>query len=272
MKQFLSTFTVIFTLVAITISSCKKEEPDTETQSAMDNNISETEFTNIMPTVNNLAIKENGIKSMRDDGTRGARPTITVDPADTLNGFPVTMIIDYGTIGIVDSIDGKTRKGIIRCLFSEKWRNVGAYAKITLENYSVNGILYTADSIKLTHSALYGFTHQIFKGKCTAPNFTIHWEGTRVLTHTSGYGDLDPYNDVFSLSGNASGITRGGKSYTVNITVPIVKRTSCSWAESGRLDLTPSGLDTRTVDFGNGVCDNIATLIIKGNSFNFTMN
>jgi len=112
----------------------------------------------------------------------------------------------------------------------------------------------------------------VFKGKCVNPSWSLQWEALRTYTQTAGVGDENPFNDVFSLTGHASGVNREGKSYTVNITQPIVKRTSCSWIESGRMDITPEGLNTRTVDFGNGNCDNQASLIIAGNTFTFTMN
>src|ERR1044072_7118803 len=98
MKRILLASAVIVTVMGVTFTSCKKEKPDTETQSAVDNSICETEFSKAMTTVNGFAIKENGIKGMLDaSSAMSGNPTITVDPADTLDGFPVTMTIDYGT-------------------------------------------------------------------------------------------------------------------------------------------------------------------------------
>ncbi len=274
MKRIFLASAILFAVMSVTFTSCKKTTPDTETVSATDNNICETEFTKSMSTVNGFAIKENGIKSMMDRANlrSGGGPTITVDPADTLDGFPITMTIDYGTTGIPDSVDGKSRKGQIICVFYNSWHIVGASVKVTLNNYSVNGITYACDSMRITHSGTHAFTHQTFKGKCISSDWNLQWEALRTFTQTGGIGDLNPMNDVFSLTGNASGVNREGKSYTVNITQPIVKRTSCSWIESGRMDLTPEGLAVRTVDFGNGNCDNKATLTINGNVFTFSMN
>ncbi|MDQ3046156.1 MAG: hypothetical protein M3R27_01310 [Bacteroidota bacterium] len=267
MKRIFSTMLFV-TAIAITFNACKKEEPDTETQSAVDNSLCEGEFTRVMNTVNSFGINEQGVKSM----SRSASPTITIDPADTLDGFPVTMIVDYGT-GTTDSVDGKTRKGQMICVFSDNWTNVGAKIKINLVNYSVNGVAYAVDSVKLTHNATFAFTTDVFKGVCTNPSWTLEWACNRTFTQLSGMGTPENvYDDVFQLTGNASGVTREGKGYTVSIQSPIVRRTSCTWIESGRLDLTPDGLATRTVDFGNGTCDNQATLTINGNSFTFTMN
>lgn len=266
MKNIYLAASILITAITVTFTSCKKETPDTETQSAVDNNICETEFSKSMTTINSFAIKENGIKSMLSGRSSG--PVVTTD---TTNGFPRTMTIDYGT-GVYDSIDHKTRKGQIICYFSNYWRYVNSFVKVNLINYSVNGNTYACDSMKITHSGTNAYTHQVFKGKCTNANWSLQWETLRTFEQTAGAGDLDPYNDVFKLNGNSSGVNRDGKSYTVNVTSPIVKRSSCSWVESGRLDITPQGLAVRTVDYGNGTCDNQATLTINGNTFTFTMN
>jgi len=273
MKRIFLASALAVTVIAVTFNSCKKVEPDTETQSAVDNNICETEFTKSMSTVNSFAIKENGIKSLLDyKNGRSSGPTVTVDPADTLDGFPVTMVIDYGTTGIIDSIDHKVRKGTITCVFSNYWHIVGSYVKVNLDNFTVNGVTYACDSMKVTHSATNAFQHQVFEGKCMNASWNLEWSALRTYTQTAGAGDFDPYNDVFSLTGNANGVNREGKAYEVHIASPIVKRSSCSWIESGRLDLTPEGLATRSIDFGTGNCDNQATLIINGNTFTFSMN
>jgi hypothetical protein len=277
MKRILFASAIAVTVIGVTFTSCKKETPDTETQSAVDNNICEAEFGKSMTTINGFAIKENGIKTMMDAAeVMSGSPTIIVDPADTLDGFPVTMTVDYGNApGIQDAVDGKFRSGKIVCVFSDNWRNIGSYVNVTLVNYMVEGSTYGCDSMKITHDAANGFTHQIFKGRCSNPSWanTLQWEGVRTFNQTAGVGTpLDPMDDVYSLTGNATGVNREGKGYTVSISVPVVKSTACSWIQSGRVDITPDGLATRTVDYGNGICDPQATLTINGNTFTFTMN
>jgi translation initiation factor 1 (eIF-1/SUI1) len=281
MKRILVASAVIVALTGLTFTSCKKETPDTETQSAVDNNICETEFGKSMTTINGFAIKENGIKTMMTAAEALAgSPTIIVDPADTLDGFPVTMTIDYGSApGIQDAVDGKYRSGKVICVFSDNWTNVGSYVRVTLVNYISGGASYSCDSMRITHTATSTFSHQIFKGRCssTAWSGILQWEGIRTFNSTQTGGTATPTDftdDVhkYTITGNASGVNRDGKAYTVNVSVPIVKRTSCSWIESGRVDITPEGLATRTVDYGSGVCDAQATLTINGNTFTFNMN
>ncbi|MCX6296309.1 MAG: hypothetical protein NTX97_09610 [Bacteroidetes bacterium] len=274
MKRILfSSLLLVSAVAAITLNSCKKEKPDTETQSAIDNSVCEGEFTGRMGVINGFAIKEQGVKSVMS-----ASPLIEIDPADTLNGFPVTMTLNYGTVGIVDSIDGKTRMGKVQATFDRSWDAMGAVVTVKLINYYVKNpgassfVQYACDSMMIIHNSLYSFTNNIIGGKCIGSGWNLEWACTRTLTQTAGTGDLNPYNDVFSFTGSATGKNRDGKNYTVNVVTPVVKRVSCSWIESGRIDLIPEGLATRTVDYGTGVCDNQATLTINGNTFAFTMN
>jgi len=261
---------------ALTLNSCKKEEPDTETQSAIDNSVCEGEFTTRMGVINSFAIKEQGVKGMMS--VSSSQPTVIINPADTLDGFPVTMILDYGTVGITDSLDGKTRKGQIKCIFTESWDTVGANIIVKLIDYYVknsgtaNFVQYDCDSMMIVRNATYSYSHNIIGGKCIAPSWNLLWSCNRTMTQVAGTGNLNPYDDVFEFTGNATGKNRAGKNYVVNVTVPVEKKSICNWITKGRIDLTPEGLATRMVDYGTGTCDNQATLTINGNTFQFTMN
>jgi hypothetical protein len=251
---------------------CKKEESDTETQSAVDNSICEGEFMRIMPTVNSIAITESGVKRLgapsNGNTTSATCPMITVTNP---NQFPgATLTIDYGT-GCVDSTDGKTRRGSISAVFSDSWDSVGCVITISLNNFYVNNIHYEG-TVKLTRNSLYSFTTDVLNGKCTTTSWVIDWASTRTVSQTAGMSTTNPSDDVFSISGNANGVNRNGLAYTVNITQDLIKAQNCAHISKGVLELTPSGKATRTVDFGDGTCDNQATLTINGNTFTFTMN
>lgn len=260
--------------VAIVLHACKKEETDTETQSAVDNSICEGEFSRIMPTVNSIAIDETGVHKLGGSGSghsvTSTCPAIVINPADTLDGFPVTLTLDYGA-GCLDSTDNKTRKGKLEATFSQPFDQVGCVITITLVDYYVDNIHYEG-TVTVTRNAAHSFTTTVANGKCSNPSWTLTWESTRTLTQSEGTSTISPTDDVFIMTGNASGVNREGRAYTVNITKQLTKRQTCAWIESGTIELTPEGLATRTVDFGSlGQCDNQATLTINGNSFDFTL-
>ncbi len=273
-RIFLSTLLLSAGFLSLTLSSCKKETPDTETQASVDNAVCEGEFNSRIQVINSIAINQPGVKDNRTSG-----PIVTVDPADTLNGFPITMNIDYGTLGIEDSIDHKVRKGKMIVRFDASWHTLGAIAVVKLVDYYVakstgaNFVMYSADSIILTHMTAGSFTQNVIGGKCISSDFNLEWSSDRTVTQTEGIlTTSNPYDDVFSAAGSSKGKDRNGKSYSVNITSPIVKRASCSWIEKGTLDLTPEGLPVRTVNYGDGACDSKASITIDGNTFTFNMN
>ena len=258
-------------IISLMFNSCKKETPDTETQSSVDNSICEGEFNNFLSVINGYARNQQGLK-----GNRTVGPSVTV--SDTTH-FPVTMTIDYGTTGIIDTIDNKVRKGQIVASFSNKWHISGTTATVKLVNYFVantsggNFVQYNADSIMIKRTDSIVFTNAIINGTVVSPaGWSLKWASTRTMTQTGGYSTITFGDDVFSATGNSTGTDRNGKTYTVTLKNPIVKRSSCAWIESGSLDLTPDGLSVRTVDYGTGTCDNKVTLVINGNTFTFSLN
>ena len=220
-------------MVCTVFYSCKKEEPDTEAQSAIDNSICEGEFTRIGPVINEYAINQQGIRS--------GCPAVT---ADTILR---TMEFDYGTAGCQDT-DEKQRKGKITAKFSGKWNTVNSTVTIKLQNYQVENRYYACDSIVIKRNSSISYTTSIIRGKCWTNDWNLEWAGTRTMTQIGGAGDLIADNDIFEFSGNANGRNRKGKTYTVTISIPIQKKASCKWIDKGRLDLTPEGLAARTID------------------------
>jgi hypothetical protein len=121
-KYFTIAAALTLTAIAVVVYSCKRDEIDTETLSATDNSLCEAEFTRIFPEVNSLAINEEGVQRNGIPPIfQSLCPRDSVDPADTLDGFPVTLYMDYGT-GCAGT-DGKVRKGMIRAVFYQSWDN-----------------------------------------------------------------------------------------------------------------------------------------------------
>jgi hypothetical protein len=268
---------ILFTALAVTAfvftNGCKKDQVDTETTSATDNNICEGEFMRLLPTVNKIAIDESGVHRLGWQGGNSVQandPSVTVP--DSLNQYPRHMIIDYGT-GITDAVDGKVRKGKIRALVSLPWDSVGSVITMTLDTFYVGAIQYQG-TITLTRTATDAFTMTVTDGKCTKNTgdpWTILFACTRNFVFTSG-ANSSTATQIVSITGTNTGTDRNGKNWTAEITSPIIRDLSCSWINKGTMTLTPEGLAVRTIDFGDGTCDNKGTITIDGNTFEFTMN
>ena len=274
-----SLFTAFALSLAVIIHSCKKDEPDTETTSSTDNTICEGEFSRIFPQTNGIAVGDSGVQKgiflpVPDNGC----PDHWIDPADTI--FPVTMWIQYGTdtngdgysdIGCVCN-DGKVRKGIIKADFSQPWNSNGANVTMYLDSfggYWVNGIQYEG-VVSVTKNSPTSFTQTVTNGECWSPSWSILWNSTRTMTVNIGDPN-NPNDDISTISGTAHGTDRNGKDFSVDINTPLVREMGCRWITKGNMTLKLQGKKDRTIDFGDGTCDNKATVTIDGNSFEFAL-
>ena len=84
----------------------------------------------------------------------------------------------------------------------------------------------------------------------------ISESGTKTVGFTFGE---DLQSSTFSLDGNWT-IEADGNTYAVEIVETLEGNLSCEYLTSGSMIVTKNGLDI-VVDFGNGECDNKATLI-----------
>lgn len=260
---------LFLSLLILVLGSCKRDELDTETVSTTDNALCESEFLRIFPEANGIAIDEEGLQRVPVSGNLlSLCPIDSITPADTLDGFPVTLHMNYGT-GCVGT-DGKTRKGMIHCEFKNSWDGVNDTVLITLDNYYVNDIHYEGN-IQVIKSGN-SFTQRVTNGRCTKSDWEILWASTRTCTWVAGQNTTtDPNDDVFEFTGNANGTNREGKTFEVNITSPLVRSKTCTWITKGIMTIIPEGRAEREVDFGDGTCDNQATLTINGNKFQFNL-
>jgi hypothetical protein len=276
MKRFLSPTLLSLTTLAISgiclLNSCEKENPaDTETTTATDNNLCEGEFLRMLPTVNKIAIDDPGVHRLGygSGNTVQSCPTVSVN---TPNQFPLIMTIDYGT-GCTDATDGKVRAGRIICEISNGWDSTGTVTTMTLDSFFVNSIHFEG-SLTLTRLGSDTWRKVVANGKCSKTG-TEPWEILFASDHTITFNagaNNSSQAAIITTTGTNSGTDRKGKTWTSNITSPIIRDMSCSWLTQGTVEITPQSMSTRKVDFGTGTCDNRGTITIDGNSFEFTMN
>lgn len=271
----------------VILNSCKKKtEVDNETQSVVDNALCEQQFMSIQPVVNDKGINEKGLSNRTSSVTceswniLGAiggtnTPNVALDTiVNATTGLfqngPVTFEIDYGTTGCVGA-DGVYRTGKIQITTSSKWSKFNSSVTVNLINYKANLITYSGQIIISRPNAT-TITTQVINGHCTDGSWNIDWEGTKTLTQISGANTPNIHaDDVFTITGNSSGKNREGRTFTTAITSPLVKKANCKYISSGTLELTPDGFKTRTVDFGNGVCDDDATFTVNGQTVAFKL-
>lgn len=303
MKQIILKTLFALSTISIVLYACNKDkpEPDTDTQSSVDNSIAEAEFMQIFNEVNNIGIGEEGVNKTagicyaNNVGCNGC-VDVTMNPCwtDTLP-FPLTVTLDFGTVGCM-GCDGKTRKGKLIVVFDDRWKNENAVATVTPQDYYVNGNQVTG-KITITNLTPGGIdtTSATNKPKVnikvndgTSTGYativtstgTIKWNADKTYEQIEGHMTAsDPTDDVFTGFGAADGVNRKGRSFTVTVLEAnkLRKATNCKWVEDGILELIPEQLATRVIDFaypnnqGSGDCDDQAQITVNDNTLIFTM-
>jgi hypothetical protein len=135
--------------------------------------------------------------------------------------------------------------------------------------YEVSGRTF-GGKVTLTKTSSSDFTQVVTGGKTSAPGWNVLWNSNRVIM----LDELDPlneYDDYSLIHGTGEGTNRNGKEFSVEIAAPLRREASCRWVSSGTLNIRIKDKKDRSVDYGNGDCDNKAEVTIDGTPFEFTL-
>lgn len=266
---------VLFSMYSCTKNTSSSSNSDNETQTATDNAFAQSTSSDAVAMSSES--EDNGMVGTITDSTLGlmfnAHVSITLNVATS----PKVLTIDFGSSDAL-CFDGKTRRGKVIVNFTGFYRDSGSNHTITFDNYYVND------------NKVDGSITVVNNGHNTAGNLTFSVKSMLTITDTAGNkltynGDLTREwvagettnglrgwtDDVYSITGSSSGTTFIGTQFSSNITSALIVALNCKWIEKGTIEFKPAGKLTRTIDFGNGDCDNIATVTIAGISFNILL-
>jgi hypothetical protein len=77
-------------------------------------------------------------------------------------------------------------------------------------------------------------------------------------------------DDEYTITGNGSGINRKGNAYTLTIQNPLIVKMACKYITQGIIEFVNSK-KTLEIDYGNGSCDDDATITINGVTYNIKL-
>jgi len=77
-------------------------------------------------------------------------------------------------------------------------------------------------------------------------------------------------DDTWRIEGTWAGKTRDGVSWSATCNHALVKKATCDWFDSRTLVVTSEGV-SKTIDFGDGTCDDKATLTIGDHTTNIKL-
>jgi hypothetical protein len=272
----------IVALTFISLASCKKDKTDeTEFETtfslASSQGISENLSQDAQEVLNEAAVANNFSGSGFVAGIEGTTgilscATITVTP---LIGFPKNIVIDFGTTGCT-SPNGGFRRGKILVNLTDSLRRSGSIATMNFDNYTV-GIYKKEGTITWTNTSTAtakSWNRVCVNGKITNTtnnNFWLH-SGTQNIVQTAGAATpLVLTDDEFSITGNRTVTNENGRTRTGTVLTALQKKTICDNIDKGTYRIEGPN-HYAIIDYGNGACDNQATISIDGRpARNFTL-
>lgn len=239
---------------------------DGEIITTVDHSFTSSEFASIANLID--------FQARSDSSLLGEEPTssgfycpganITITSTGTARA---TVQVDFGAG--TNCLDGRTRAGRLVAEFNGLWRNPGSTVVTTPDGYSVEGyaffFVHTTTVNAPDASGNANWTTVVTDAELINPGdgSRINWEGTRTTTWIEGDDTFTLDDNVYEITGSASGTARSLRTFTTETTSPLRVELSCPTPVSGTYTISPDSLQTRTIDYGEGACDNVAVLRIN---------
>ena len=195
-------------------------------------------------------------------GSFGSCPAVSVNFMTT----PFSISLDWGT-GCLYS-DGITRSGTIVMTLSGLMSEKNSVATMKIENYIADGKKISGTT-KITYLGLNTGNNWprysiVSEGKIEFPDKgVVTFKSESVRLQAEGTKTTSITDDVWRTEiQSASGVNKDGTKWTGKTTKVMIKKGDCKWYNSGTFVITPENGDVKTIDFGDGTCDNKATLKI----------
>lgn len=262
----LSVWIAFVLLLSLAACSNRKSVRESFQTSTEDNAAAELESSVIVDALNATA-RQGGQKT---DSLGAWLPSCATATLDTTVS-PRTLVIDFGSTNcLCSNWDNKNRRGKLIATWTGRYRDAGTVITHRSENYYVDN-----NKLVWNHSATnngpgsngnYTFTVKAENCSYETTDGTITWNSTRTREWTQGYSTLTPNDDVYVITGSASGKNRQGDDYTISIEEGLKKIIGCKWFVSGKMTLTSDSKE-RKLDYGDGTCDNKATLTYNNKDY-----
>lgn len=271
LKNKIAGYLMIAAIAGITFTACRKEkeiikEDDSDTAAAADNSIAEGAFNDVTNMADQAA--DGNLTSYRNanggEGLLSTCATVTNDTSIT----PHLLTIDFGSTNCLCK-DGRYRRGKVLIAYDGHYKDTGHTHTITFMDYFVddNQILgqKTVTNNGKNTAGNITFTVNV-DGKVIKANGggTVTWKSVRTREWIAGYNTPVWNDDIYLISGSATGTSAAGINFTITIIKDLRKEIGCRHFVSGQLSLAPDNKPLRLIDYGNGACDNEATVTING--------
>lgn len=275
------TMLVLLSAASLLFTSCEKDDSNNISNkqpsfsAVTDNAIAEGIFADVFNQSGKASKDAEEATSNKNlKGVLTGCPTITISPFDLT--WPKNITVDFGSTNCLGT-DGHNRRGIIHIHATNTWHTPGSVTTITFTDYyiddhRVEGTEIITNTGRNIQNNLV-FTADVQNAKITKPDNTfIMWNSLRQQEWTEGEPSiLNPYDDVYMVTGNVTGVSSGGENYTIYVLTPLNILVGCQWIRAGIIEINIQGLPSITVDYGSGVCDGYCEATVNGVSYPIIM-
>ncbi len=258
----------------IALNSCNKEKTDTDFTTANNQALADETYND----VNNVSdeASQTGSVSYKDNDANSLLSGCAIVTRDTVSAIRSTTI-DFGT-GCT-GIDGKTRKGKIMISYNGPYRQEGTTITVMFEDFFVNDNQVlgtkTIHNDGLNGAGNPSFTINVQGQIILANNLgTIVWTSARIREWIAGVSSPSRDDDQYSITGSANGTDAGGNEFTATIVDALIRNLAPTCRRhfvKGNVLIQRSGKPDKSIDFGNGDCDNQAVVTVNGTSHIITL-
>jgi len=192
------------------------------------------------------------------DGKGNGCAEVTVDPED--KSFPRTVTIDFGADGCLGP-NGRLRRGKIIVTQNDSLPLDGSVRTATFEDFFIDNVQLEGSKTLTNNGAdengFPSFTREVMLSITYPSDSTASWNSTSTVAQVDGLDTRTRRDDLLEITGASEGVNRRGGVFSSTVLEPLLKRKACPWIESGVREVSVNDR-TRTIDYGNGVCDRFA--------------
>lgn len=175
------------------------------------------------------------------------------------NENTVTITLDFGDG--CEGPRGRTFKGKIVIVYERT--NTGYSKSVSFVDFSIDGNALEGSKsvvkVKENSNGNKEATHTVDLTLTLATGEVVTLEGTRIREKIEGDDTHLRGDDVYLISGNWKFVNRNGVVFTGTIIEKLRREYACRYIVSGVSEISKNG-NVYTLDFGDGSCDNKATL------------
>lgn len=190
----------------------------------------------------------------------GVGPAITMDP--TGRAYPKTITIDYGD-GL-ELVNGRIISGKIIINVSARPRTNGATREVSYENFYVDSVNIAGGATRTFTGA--DSTERVFSNVSDltltfADGSVLYRTSERTRTLAEGFETLFRHSDdVILINGYVNYEAENGATFSKTIVDPLMKTGACRFIVQGIVSFTLNGEGFAELDYGDGTCDDVATI------------